>query len=150
MNMKWFDLKKWHIQALKTGNLKVCANLHGADLRSADLRSANLHGANLHGADLSGANLSGVDLRGANLSGADLSGADLSGANLRDADLDFSCWPLWCGTSKVTVDEKIAKQLLAHAFAIVQPFMQPTEEQVKFCNEFHRIQSGEFPPIKLK
>ena len=100
MNMKWFDLKKWHIQALKTGNLKVCANLCNADL----------HGA----------------------------------------DLDFSCWPLWCGTSKVTVDEKIAKQLLAHAFAIVQPFMQPTEEQVKFCNEFHRIQSGEFPPIKLK
>ena len=135
MNMKWFDLKKWHIQALKTGNLKVCANLRSADLRSANLRSANLRDADLHGA---------------NLHGADLRGANLHGANLRGANLDFSCWPLWCGTSKVTVDEKIAKQLLAHAFAIVQPFMQPTEEQVKFCNEFHRIQSGEFPPIKLK
>ena len=29
---------------------------------------------------------------------ADLSRADLRGANLSDADLDYSAWPLWCGS----------------------------------------------------
>jgi hypothetical protein len=40
---------------------------------------------------------------------ANLGRADLSGANL-----DFSCWPLWCGTKGVKVDMKIVRQLLAH------------------------------------
>ena len=70
----------------------------------ADLRWANLSGANL-----SGANLSGADLRWANLRWA-----DLSGANLRRADLDFSCFPLWCGGSNFKCDYKLIYQLLAH------------------------------------
>ena len=40
--------------------------------------------------------------------------ADLRGANLQDADLDFSCWPLWCGSKNVKVDNRLVFQLAAH------------------------------------
>ena len=40
--------------------------------------------------------------------------ADLRGANLRRADLDFSCWPLWCGSKNVKVDNRLVFQLAAH------------------------------------
>jgi len=55
-----------------------------------------------------------ADLSGADLRSANLSYANLSYANLRGADLDFSCWPLWCGSKDVKVDLKIVYQLLAH------------------------------------
>lgn len=42
----------------------------------------------------------------ANLSGADLRGADLDYADLRGANIDFSAWPLWCGSLRVTLDER--------------------------------------------
>ena len=95
------------------------ADLQGADLRRADLRGAYLRGADLWGANLWGANLQDADLRdadlwSANLWGANLWGADLQGANLRRADIDFSCWPLWCGSKAITVDLRIVYQLLAH------------------------------------
>ena len=137
------------------------ANLSGADLSGANLSRANLSRANLSGADLSGANLSGANLFGANLSWADLSWADLSWAdlsraNLLSADLsradllsadlswaniDFSCWPLWCGSKKVKVDIGIVYQLIAHLcvlecddkiFKRVQKFLLP------FAKKFHR------------
>ena len=34
--------------------------------------------------------------------------------SLRGADLDFSCFPLWCGGSKFKCDTKLVYQLLAH------------------------------------
>lgn len=37
--------------------------------------------------------------------------ANLKGADLKGADLDFSCWPLWCGGARVLVDERIACQM---------------------------------------
>ena len=40
--------------------------------------------------------------------------ADLRKADLRWADLDFSCFPLWCGGSKFKCDTKLVYQLLAH------------------------------------
>ncbi len=90
------------------------ANLSWADLREANLRGANLREANLREADLRGANLSGADLRGANLSWANLSGANLRGADLRGADLDFSCWPLHCGSTAAKADDHLFAQLLFH------------------------------------
>ena len=39
-------------------------------------------------------------------------------ADLRGADLDHSCWPLWCGSNGVKVDVKIAAQLAAHFCAV--------------------------------
>ena len=40
---------------------------------------------------------------------ADLRYADLSGANL-----DYSCFPLWCGGTDFKCDDKLILQLLAH------------------------------------
>ena len=54
----------------------------------------------------------------ADLRSADLRSADLQGADLRSAYLDYSCWPLWCGSIGVRVDRKIYLQLLAHLCAV--------------------------------
>jgi len=45
---------------------------------------------------------------------ANLNGADLRWADFNGADIDFSCWPLWCGSKGVKVDVRIATQLAAH------------------------------------
>ena len=73
--------------------------------------------------------------------------ADLRDANLGGADLDFSCWPLWCGSKNVKIDEKQAKQLLSHAFNAAREFWPGflTKEQIDWLNDFHRIKSNEFP-----
>ena len=154
------------------------ANLRGADLAGANLRFATLKGAdlrdeNLRGADLTGANLSfaalkGVDLKGANLEEtdlagaglkdanlegaylkyADLVGADLAGAKLKGANIDCSTWPLWCGSLKAHVDNRIAIQLLYHALSVVQhsPYVSEdikrtllTPDVVEVANRFHRV-----------
>ena len=36
------------------------------------------------------------------------------GADLSVADLDFSCFPLWCGGAKFKCDTRLVYQLLAH------------------------------------
>ena len=35
-------------------------------------------------------------------------------ADLRGANIDFSCWPMWCGSKDVKVDARIAAQLAAY------------------------------------
>ena len=116
--------------------IKAKANLSGANLFGANLSRANLYGADLSWADLSWADLSRANLLSADLSRADLLSADLSGANI-----DFSCWPLWCGSKKVKVDIGIVYQLIAHLcvlecddkiFKRVQKFLLP------FAKKFHR------------
>ena len=90
-----------------------------------------------NGADLSLANLSEADLSLANLSEADLSEADLRGANL-----DFSCWPLWCGSLSPKIDKRLAAQLAYHFAAL-----NCDDDEVKaaqnavmaLANQFHRI-----------
>ena len=57
----------------------------------------------------------------ANLRRANLQGADLRGADLVGADLDFSVWPLWCGSIGAIVDSRIQRQLLYHAYATDNP-----------------------------
>ena len=117
------------------------ANLSRANLYGADLSRANLFGANLSWADLSWADLSWADLSRDNLLSADLSRADLLSADLSWANIDFSCWPLWCGSKKVKVDIGIVYQLIAHLcvlecddkiFKRVQKFLLP------FAKKFHR------------
>ncbi len=114
------------------------ADLRGADLRIAVLRIADLCGADLRGADLRGADLRGADLRGADLRIAVLRGADLCGADLRGADLDFSCWPLWCGTINVQLDERLARQLLAHVFVVTRDMLPWTDELRAEAAKSHR------------
>ena len=120
--------------------------------RGADLRNVNLCDANLRGADLRYADLRNADLRNANLRYADLRYADLCDANLCGVDLDFSCWPFWCGSKEVKIDEKQAKQLLAHAFNVAREFWPGflTKEQIDWLNDFHRIKSNEFPKFEKR
>ncbi len=92
--------------------IKIRHKITGDVLHTVDadtLAGANLSGADLSGANLRGANLRGADLRGANLRGADLRGADLSGSNL-----DFSVWPLWCGSFGARLDISQVRDLLYH------------------------------------
>ena len=76
----------------------------GEDLRRADLTCANLEDANL---------------QGARLEYAILLETKLQGADLRGANLDYSAWPLWCGSQGVIVDRRIAAQIAAHFCALV-------------------------------
>lgn len=82
-----------------------------ASLQDADIQGANLQRAALERAGLEGTNLQRVELQG----------ADLRGANLQRADLDFSVWPLWCGSIGAIVDDRIQRQLLYHAYATDNP-----------------------------
>ena len=93
---------------------------------------ANLRRANLQGADLRRANLQGADLQD-----ADLQGADLQGANLQGANLDFSVWPLWCGSIGAIVDDRIQRQLLYHAYATDNP-EQDADIKALFDSELFR------------
>ena len=97
--------------------------------------------ANLSRADLRGANLNGANLSRANLSHANLSGANLNGADLRGADLDYSAWPLWCGSKGVKVDLRIAAQIAAHFCAldcVDKEFMKVRRALLKFAKTSHR------------
>lgn len=68
-----------------------------------------------------------ADLRFADLNGADLREANLRFADLRDTDLDFACLPLWCG-GQFKADEKICKQIIAHALRIMELSGEGSEE----------------------
>uniref|UniRef100_UPI004024F575 pentapeptide repeat-containing protein n=1 Tax=Candidatus Fimivicinus sp. TaxID=3056640 RepID=UPI004024F575 len=119
------------------------ANLRGADLRHADLRDANLCDANLRDADLRHADLCGANLCGANLRGANLCGANLRDAYLRDADIDYACWPLWCGGLHVKIDKRIACQLAYHFCAqdCDDPeYIAARNAILSFANQFHRTE----------
>lgn len=131
------------------------ANLLGANLRVANLRWADLRGANLRWEDLRGANLHGANLHGADLRRADLLGANLRRADLHRADVDFSCWPLWCGSLNVKIDKPIFCQLIYHTLRAGQSVDDPEvkrlfeiPEIVDLANQFHRV--DECGKIELK
>ena len=118
------------------------ADLKGADLRYADLRGADLRGANLTGADLTSANLRDADLTSANLTGADLTSANLRGADLRGTDIDFSCYPLWCGSLGLKADKRLACQLAYHLCSMQcedTEYIKMRNSILEFANQFHRV-----------
>ena len=131
------------------------ADLRHSDLRQSDLQSAILEDSELQGADLRGALLQHSNLRGAGLRHSDLRGADLRCADMRGTDIDYASWPLWCGSLKAYVDDRIAIQLLYHTLSVVQhsPYVSEdvkkallSAENVRIANRFHRI--GECREIK--
>ena len=74
---------------------------------------------------------------------ANLQGANLRGANLRGVDLDYSCWPLWCGSLDVKVDRRIAAQLAYHFCRLDcddPDYIEARNAIVNFANEFHRVE----------
>ena len=115
----------------------------------ANLQEADLCGANLRGADLCGANLQEADLCGANLRGANLQGADLRGAGL-----DYSCWPLWCGSLDVRVCKRIAAQLAYHFCRLVCDDPEVIAAQnaiIPLASQFHRVdECGKLEPKERK
>ncbi len=127
---------------------KKWLDVNGVDGEKADLRGADLYGANLCEADLRGADLYGANLCEADLRGANLYEANLCEADLCEADLDYSCFPLWCGGLGVHIDDKQAIQLLYHLTSNVL-FSKNTSEDVKgifrsqtlidLANKFHRV-----------
>ena len=88
-------------------------------------------------------NLRGADLHRANLCEADLCGADLHRANLCGANIDYACWPLWCGSLGVKVDVSIARQLAYHLCALDcddPEYIKARNALLPFANQFHRVQ----------
>jgi uncharacterized protein YjbI with pentapeptide repeats len=151
-DLRYADLRRTNLSNANLSEVNLSgADLSGANLSDADLSCANLSGAklrcaNLDEANLRYANLHLANLRYANLYGANLIHTDLSGADLRSADLDYSAWPLWCGSahSNIKVDKLIAAQLLYHACIIAQQHVDVPEEITKFISEnFHRYNEVE-------
>ena len=73
---------------------------------------------------------------------ADLHGTDLQGANLRRANIDYSCWPLWCGSLDVIVDKRIAAQLAYHFCRLIcdDPEVKEAQQAIKtLANQFHLV-----------
>lgn len=74
---------------------------------------------------------------------ADLCGANLRGVDMRGANLDFSCWPLWCGSLDVIVDKRIAAQLAYHFCRIICDDDEVKAAQkalAPLANQFHRVE----------
>lgn len=83
-----------------------------------------------------------ANLRYANLQNANLQDASLRGADLRDASLDYSCWPLWCGSLDVKVDRRIAAQLAYHFCRLDcddPDYISARNAVINFADEFHRV-----------
>lgn len=79
----------------------------------------------------------------ADLSGADLRWADLSGADLTGANIDYACWPLWCGGLHVKTDRRIMAQLAYHFCAqdCDDPdYIKARNAIIDFANTFHRVE----------
>lgn len=76
-----------------------------------------------------------------NLCGADLRDADLRDANLCGADLDYSCFPLWCGGLHIVADKRLACQLAYHLCSMQcddEEYIQMRNSILDFANQFHR------------
>ena len=58
------------------------------------------------------------------------------------ADLDFSCWPLWCGGLAVKVCKRIAVQLAYHFCKLDcddPEYIAARNAILDFANQFHRV-----------
>ena len=106
------------------------------------MTNAFLNRANLAYANVTNANMQNTQLITANLIGADLRNTDLRGASI-----DFSCFPLWCGSKDIMIDEEQAKQLFMHIFNIGEKFFPGglIQEQKDWLNTCRHIQNEAFP-----
>jgi uncharacterized protein YjbI with pentapeptide repeats len=121
------------------------ANLRNTNLENVNLSDANLSRADLRFANLEDAYLSRADLRFADLSGSKLWGTNLIRTNLmradlRHADLDFSAFPLHCGSFDVILDDRIMAQLINHVLSVDHPLTKKLREMetVTSLSHFHK------------
>ena len=86
------------------------------------------------------------------LRGADLRGANLTDADLRGANIDFSCYPLWCGSLGLKADKRLACQLAYHLCSMQcddTEFVKMRNSVLSFANQFHRAdECGVLEPIE--
>ncbi len=85
-------------------------------------------------------------------------GKNLGGADLSDADLDYSCWPLWCGSLTAQIDDRIAMQLLYHLCSTIMHSLEVSTDikavllsqmVLDIANRFHRAdECGKLEPGK--
>jgi len=129
-----------------TGANMTGADLTGANMTGANLTRANLTGANLTGANMTGAYMSHANLTGATMTDANLTRANMSCANMTDAILDFSCWPLWCGSFTVRIDAQIAAQLAYH---LLRVWPDAKTDLVSLANSWKGIEKHELKRIEL-
>lgn len=80
--------------------------------------------------------------------------ANLWRANLQGADLDYSCWPLWCGSLDVRVCKRIAAQLAYHFCRLDCDDPEVIAAQnalIPLANQFHRAdECGKLEPKEEK
>ena len=72
----------------------------------------------------------------------------LCDADLRGVNIDYLCWPLWCGSFDVIVDRRIAAQLAYHFCRVIcddPEVIQCQKALYKLANTFHRV--GELPHL---
>ena len=72
----------------------------------------------------------------------DLSDANLSDADLRGANLDCSCYPLWCGSLHLKADKRLACQLAYHLCSMQcddADYIKMRNSILGFANQFHRV-----------
>jgi len=104
----------------------------------------------LRGKDEKKANLRWGDLGYADLKDADLKDADLRYADLRGADLDYSSFPLWCGSFDIIVDERLIRQLCYHIAKLkyvgndsdIKTLLE-SDVFKSVANKFHRVKECE-------
>lgn len=61
--------------------------------------------------------------------------------DLRGADLDFSCFPLWCGGLHLKIDKRQACQLAYHLCSMQcddEEYLKMRNSILTFANQFHR------------
>lgn len=66
---------------------------------------------------------------------------DLRRADLRGADLDYSCYPLWCGSLHLKADKRLACQLAYHLCSMQcddADYIKMRNSILGFANQFHR------------
>ena len=148
-NLNSADLRCANLNSANLADADLrCANLNRADLTDADLKRVSLDSADLTDADLDCADLADANLTRANLTGAILRQASLrrtilTHANLTRADLDFSSFPLWCGSFNVKVDKRIAAQLAYHFCRLDcdnEKYLKAKEALTDLANDFHRVE----------
>lgn len=152
-HQKWLHGEEGGERAVLTDTNLMGATLRGADLAGADLTGATLAGATLAGATLRGTTLTGTTLTGTTLRGADLRGVDLRGVDLTGANIDYSCWPLWCGSLDVKVDKRIFAQLAYHLCRVIvddEECKAAQEALYPIANQFHRVKECGRLPITRK
>ena len=144
----WLDGKEGGERANMQSAHMRSANMQSANMQSAHMRSADMQCANMQRADMQCADMRYADMQCADMRYADMRYANLRNANMQRANIDYSAWPLWCGSLKAHVDDRIAIQLLYHTLSVVQnsPYVSEelkrtllTEPVVDIANRFHRV-----------